>query len=73
MKKSTNCALFPPGKWQKLVLIMKLKLFLLLCCLQMANASVLSQQRYDVSFKEEAMLEVLNSLRTQTGYQFFYL
>ena len=73
MKKSTKCALFPPGKWQKLVLIMKLKLFLLLCCLQMANASVLSQQRYDVSFKEEAMLEVLNSLRTQTGYQFFYL
>ena len=73
MKKSTNCALFPPGKWRKLVLIMKLKLFLLLCCLQMANASVLSQQRYDVSFKEEAMLEVLNSLRTQTGYQFFYL
>ena len=52
---------------------MKLKLFLLLCCLQMANASVLSQQRYDVSFKDEAMLEVLNSLRTQTGYQFFYL
>lgn len=61
------------GKWRKLVLIMKLKLFILLCCLQGVHANVLSQQRYDVSFQEETVLSVIDYLRQHTGYEFFYL
>ena len=53
---------------------MKLKLFILLCCLHMANASVFSQeQRMDVAFENESVLSIINYLQSQTGYQFFYL
>ena len=62
------------GKWRKILLIMKLKLFILLCCLHTANASVFSQeQRMDVAFENESVLDVINYLQSQTGYQFFYL
>ena len=73
MEKSKNHAHFPLGKWRKLVLIMKLKLFILLCCLQGVHANVLSQQRYDVSFQKETVLSVIDYLREHTGYEFFYL
>ena len=73
MEKSKNHAHSPLGKWRKLVLIMKLKLFILLCCLQGVHANVLSQQRYDVSFQEETVLSVIDYLRQHTGYEFFYL
>ena len=73
MKKSHESC--PPltGKWRKLVLIMKLKLFILLCCLQTVNANVSAQQRLDVSFKDASLETVITYLQAQTGYEFFYL
>lgn len=62
------------GRWRKMILIMNLKLFILLCCVHVANANVFSQeQRLDVSFENEKMLDVIDYLQRQTGFQFFYL
>ena len=61
------------GKWRKILLIMKLKIFFLLCIVQMANANSFSQeQKLDVSFDNATVISVLDFLKLQTGYQFFY-
>ena len=73
MKKSHESCPPSTGKWRKLVLIMKLKLFVLLCCLQTVNANVSAQQRLDVSFKDASLETVITYLQAQTGYEFFYL
>ena len=73
MKKSHESCPSSTGKWRKLVLIMKLKLFVLLCCLQTVNANVSAQQRLDVSFKDASLETVITYLQAQTGYEFFYL
>ena len=73
MKKSHESCPPSTGKWRKLVLIMKLKLFILLCCLQTVNANVSAQQRLDVSFKDASLETVITYLQAQTGYEFFYL
>ena len=73
MKKFWN-AMSSSGRWRKMILIMNLKLFILLCCIHVANANVFSQeQRLDVSFENEKMLDVIDYLQRQTGFQFFYL
>lgn len=73
MKKFWN-AMSSSGRWRKMILIMNLKLFILLCCVHVANANVFSQeQRLDVSFENEKMLDVIDYLQRQTGFQFFYL
>ena len=56
MKKKHEYAFFSKGKWRKILLIMKLKLFILLCCIQSVNATVFSQEQkldicYVVSFE----------------------
>lgn len=73
MKKFWN-AMSSSGRWRKMILIMNLKLFILLCCVHVANANVFSQeQRLDVAFENEKMLDVIDYLQRQTGFQFFYL
>jgi tonB-linked outer membrane protein, susC/ragA family len=74
MKKKHDDAFFPRGKWRKILLIMKLKLFILLCCVQTVNATAFSQeQKLDVSFENELLVKVIDYLQDQTGLQFFYL
>lgn len=52
---------------------MKLKLFVLLCCVQTVNATAFSQeQKLDISFNNEAIVKVFDYLQDQTGLQFFY-
>lgn len=61
------------GKWRKILLIMKLKIFFLLCIVQMANANSFSQvQKLDVNFNNAKIVSVLDFLKSQTGLQFFY-
>ena len=61
------------GKWRKILLIMKLKIFFLLCIVQMANANSFSQeQKLDVHFSDARIVSVLDYLKSQTGLQFFY-
>lgn len=74
MKKKHDDAFFPRGKWRKILLIMKLKLFILLCCVQTVNATAFSQeQKLDVTFENELLVKVIDYLQDQTGLQFFYL
>ena len=73
MKKKIRCEHFPEGKWQKILLIMKLKLFILLCCIHTLGATTYSQnQKLDVKFENELIVSVLDYLKMQTGYQFFF-
>ena len=73
MKKMIRREHFPEGKWQKILLIMKLKLFILLCCIQTLSAATYSQhQKLDVKFENELIVSVLDYLKMQTGYQFFF-
>lgn len=73
MKKSHESCPPSTGKWRKLVLIMKLKLFILCIALQ-ASAETFSQvPKLDVSFNNTPMEMVLEQLQEQSGCQFFYL
>ena len=73
MKKKIGCEHFPEGKWRKILLIMKLKLFILLCCIHTLSATTYSQdQKLDVKFENELIVSVLDYLKMQTGYQFFF-
>lgn len=52
---------------------MKLKLFILLCCIHTLSATTYSQdQKLDVKFENELIVSVLDYLKMQTGYQFFF-
>lgn len=74
MKKKCNCIHFPSGKWKKPLLVMKLKLILLLCCVWNASANTLFSQQltYDVSFENTTLVSVLGDLKVRTGYSFTY-
>ena len=74
MKKKWNAEFSPGGKWRKMVLVMKLKLFILTCCVQVVHASAWSQEvRMDVMFENEPLTRVVAELQERTGYEFFYL
>ncbi len=74
MKKKQDYVFSPRGKWRKILLIMKLKLFILLCCVQTVNATAFSQeQKLNVAFDNELLVKVIDYLQDQTGLQFFYL
>lgn len=73
MEKNGHKRLLSHGKWRKILLIMKLKVFFLLCIVQMANANSFSQvQKLDVNFSDATIVSVLDFLKSQTGMQFFY-
>ena len=64
MKKNRNCAFFSKEKRRKILLVMKLKLFVLLCCVQTVNATAFSQeQKLDISFNNEAIVKVFDYLQ----------
>lgn len=73
MEKNEHKHQLSRGKWRKILLIMKLKIFFLLCIVQMANANSFSQvQKLDVNFSDTKIVSVLDFLKSQTGMQFFY-
>lgn len=73
MEKKDHEHQHSPGMLRKILLIMKLKIFFLLCIVQGVNASSYSQaQKLNVNFSNATVISVLDFLKSQTGYQFFY-
>ena len=74
MKKNRYSDHFPSGKWEKIMMIMRLKLILMLCCIGSLSANPLfsQQQKIDVSYRNEPIPSIIESLKTRTGVQFFY-
>ena len=73
MEKKDHEHQHSPGMLRKILLIMKLKIFFLLCIVQGVNASSYSQaQKLNVNFSNATVVSVLDFLKSQTGYQFFY-
>ncbi len=61
---------FKPGKFKKLLLIMKLTVMMLIVCLQISAAAV--GQNVSLSVKDATLKEVFAEINDQTGYSFFY-
>ncbi len=73
MKKNHLLVHFPKRKWLKILLEMKLVLFLILALSLSATAGVYSQnQRVSFEFEDATILEVLNEIKYQTGLSFIY-
>ena len=73
MKKNATCWLFPSGKWWKILLIMKLKIFFLLVSLGTLQAAGYSQDsRFNLKKNDVLLTEVLQELQQQSEYRFFY-
>ena len=73
MKKNHLLVHFPKRKWLKILLEMKLVLFLTLALSLSATAGVFSQnQRVSFEFEDATILEVLNEIKSQTGLSFIY-
>ena len=71
MKDPQNSlALFEPGRFKKLILIMKLSILLLIISLQISAAMV--AQNVTLSVKDASLKEVFAEINQQTGYSFFY-
>lgn len=74
MKKKHETRCFSPGKWRKILFVMKIKMVLLLCCVFQAYASTSYSQQteHDVNYKNNTITSVLEDLQTKTGYAFIY-
>ena len=71
MKDPQNSlALFEPGRFKKLILIMKLSILLLITSLQIS--AVMVAQNVTLSVKDASLKEVFAEINQQTGYSFFY-
>lgn len=67
------CGYSPSGKWQRILLVMKLKIFFLLCCLGSLQAGVYSQvNQFSVQKTDVLVTEVLEELQSWSDYRFFY-
>lgn len=60
------------GGLRKILLIMRLKIFILFCCIGTANANTFSQERIDVIFNNESITSVFDYLKKNTDYEFVY-
>ena len=70
MKKNATCWLFPSGKWWKILLIMKLKIFFLLVSLGTLQAAGYSQDsRFNLKKNDVLLTEVLQELQQQSEYR----
>ncbi len=74
MKKFYETRHSGSGKWRKILLVMKIKSFLLLCCVAQvyANASFSQHSRLNINYKDKTIVSVLDDLKLQTGYTFVY-
>ena len=63
------CGYSPSGKWQRILLVMKLKIFFLLCCLGSLQAGVYSQvNQFSVQKTDVLVTEVLEELQSRSDY-----
>ncbi len=70
-KKGKQCC--PRSGWQKLFLIMRLSLILLLVSMMQVTASVYSQNtKLSVEVKNQSIVDVLKSIEDQSDFHFFY-
>lgn len=61
------------GKWRKIFLIMKLKIFFLLCCMGTLQAGVYSQvNQFSLQKDNVPVTEILEELASRSDYRFFY-
>lgn len=61
------------GKWRKILLVMKLKIFFLLCCIGTLQAGVYSQVNlFSLQKKDVLVTDVLEELQRSSDYRFFY-
>lgn len=74
MKKIYESRLFEPEKWRKILIVMKIKAILLLCCVGQAYAadSFSQQTKFDVDYRNVSITTVLEDLEARTGYTFVY-
>jgi len=73
MKKNDFPSLFPRGRRLKILMTMKMIVFLTLVLSFTASASIYSQnQRVNLDFQEVSVLEVFNEIKAQTGLRFIY-
>ena len=73
MKKIANVCSSENRKWQKLVLIMKLTLMIIIVCLVQVSASVYSQSaKFSFDFNNKQIRDVLKEIEEQSDYRFFY-
>lgn len=73
MKKNHLLVHFPKRKWLKILLQMKIVIFLTFVFSLSATAGVYSQgQRVSLEFEDATILEVLNEIKSQTGLRFIY-
>lgn len=67
------CCYFSSGKWRKIVLIMKLKIFFLFCCLGTVQAEIYSQVKsLNLQKTDVLVTDILEELQHKTDYSFFY-
>ncbi len=63
----------PPEKQRKFLMIMKIKLALLLCVGSLNAAQLHSQETVlDVKWEDQTIVSILDELKSDTGYEFFY-
>jgi len=73
MKKFTKACFYRNRKWQKLFLIMKLTLMMMIVCFVQVSASVYSQSlKFSFDFRNKQVREVLKEIEEQSDYHFFY-
>ncbi|WP_234387093.1 TonB-dependent receptor [Aquimarina sp. Aq78] len=74
MKKKGNHALFSHVAYQSIVLKMKLTLVLFsFSIFQMMATSGFSQGKIELDFEETPLSEVIEEIKNQTSYKFFYI
>lgn len=66
------CSLFFSGKWRKILLIMKLKIFFLLCCVGTLQAGAYSQNQFNLQKTDVLVTDILEELQNNSDYRFFY-
>lgn len=73
MKKNGLPDLFPRGSRLKILIMMKMFIFLTFALTLSASASIYSQnQRVSFELEEASILDVLNEIKEQTGLRFIY-
>ena len=72
--KFFNHGHFPPGKWRKIPLFMRLNFIILLCSVGslVASPSFSQQNKLDVHYERASLTTVLNDLKLKSGYRFLY-
>jgi TonB-linked SusC/RagA family outer membrane protein len=73
MKKNNQMSCFPKRRWLKILLEMKILVFLILVLSYSTMAKSYSQnQKVSIEIEQATILDVLNEIKEQTGLRFLY-